>query len=320
MGVTLEARSAGAIPKSAVVSRARAPANASEPPVGAEIELNWIVGRREHAHDRRRGDLGEEQAEDARGGGDERAFDQHLLDQPASAGADRQAQGHLALARCGARQEQVGDVRTRDEQDQGGDRRQNPERARELLAQRRGTVGRRAEVERRPEEAGDALGRPLRPEGLGRVAADVREGRVQHALRLLEPDARVQAPDDPEPAEAGVAEGPRVVHRVRQPEIGRAARLDAREPRLGHADDLKLTVLECEPAAHDRGIAAEPPHPERMAQDRHRMRARPLVVLGGEQPADRRRDAQPVERVAGHDTASAPVPSRRRRRRTSPGA
>ena len=62
--------------------------------------------------------------------------------------------------------------------------------------------------------------------------------------------------------------------------IRRPARLDAGEPRLGHADDLEAcTVLQREPASDDRRIAAEPPHPERVAQDRHRVRARRCVVL-----------------------------------------
>ena len=54
IGATLEARSAGAMPKSAVVSERQAGCERQQPPVECEIELHRIVGRCEHADDRRR--------------------------------------------------------------------------------------------------------------------------------------------------------------------------------------------------------------------------------------------------------------------------
>ena len=157
IGATLEARSAGATPNSAVVSSVRPAANARSRQSMRRSSCTGSSGDASMPTTAGAGDRGEEQAEDARGSGHERAFDEHLLNQPAPAGADRQAQRHLALARRGAGQEQVGDVRAGDEEDQRRDRRQDPQRALELAPQRRRTVGRRPQEERRREEAGDAL-------------------------------------------------------------------------------------------------------------------------------------------------------------------
>lgn len=101
----------------------------------------------------------------------------------------------------------------------------------------------------------------------------------------------------------------RVVHRVRKPQVRGTTGLDAREPRLGDADDLKLpAVSQRHPLANDAGVVAESTHPERMAHDRYRMRSRPHVVLSCEQSSDGGDDAQHVERVARHELQAQSFP------------
>ena len=124
------------MPKSAVVTSASTAGERQQPPVAAKFEPDRIVGRRQRLHDGRTRKLGKEKTQQARGAGDERAFDEHLLDEPQAAGADRQAQGHLALACRGPGEKQIGDVRAGDQQDQRRDSAHDPERALKLLAQR----------------------------------------------------------------------------------------------------------------------------------------------------------------------------------------
>ena len=178
------------------------------------------------------------------------------------------------------------------------------------------------QIERRLEEARDAA--PA--SGLGpsnNRGAYSRRKLLKAACTTLcacsTVNAVLQASEDAEPAELGVAERSRVVHRVRQPQIRRTARLDAGERALGHPDDLELDAS-LERQASVRATAGSPPN--------RRIQNAWLTTATGcapgwsssctrDQPAGRRPDAEPLERVARDDTAFAPVPFRRRRRRTS---
>ena len=65
------------------------------------------------------------------------AFGQQLPDQAAAARAERQAHRHLAVPRRGARQQQVAEIRARDEQHEPCGAEQHEERLGEAAAQRR---------------------------------------------------------------------------------------------------------------------------------------------------------------------------------------
>jgi hypothetical protein len=121
------------------------------------VEIHGIVGRGQHRDDRRTGCRGEQQTQAARDDGDDRAFDEELLNQASLAGPDRQPQRHLAFARGGSRQIEIRDVRPGDQQDERGNCHQNPERPLELTPERRRAVRGRAQEERRFDEALHAL-------------------------------------------------------------------------------------------------------------------------------------------------------------------
>jgi len=74
---------------------------------------------------------------------------------------------------------------------------------------------------------------------------------MRDALCLLDVNAVLQASEDAKPAELRVSERPGVVHRVRQPQIGRAAWLDPSEGALRDADNFELASLEREPTSKD---------------------------------------------------------------------
>ena len=101
----------------------------------------------------------------------------------------------------------------------------------------------------------------------------------------------------------------RRLHGVGQPHVGGPAWLHAAESWLGHADDLELRIFlgDLGPASDDRGIAAEPPLPERVTHNRDRMRARSQSSsssAAGLPRADaERRTRRPTR------TACAPAPS-----------
>jgi hypothetical protein len=66
-----------------------------------------------------------------------------LDDQAAARSADGLAHRHLAFAHAGPRQQQVGEVGARDQQDQAGGRQQEPKRTLVLFAQLRNSGRRR---------------------------------------------------------------------------------------------------------------------------------------------------------------------------------
>ena len=70
----------------------------------------------------------------ATGDGQQHALGEELLDQTTPAGADRQPHGNLLAPRARPRQQQVGDVAARDEQDQADHGHADAAREHELLA------------------------------------------------------------------------------------------------------------------------------------------------------------------------------------------
>src|SRR5204863_3531652 len=104
---------------------------------------------------------------------------------------------------------------------------------------------------------------------------------------------------DAEPRPADVGEAVLGEHRERHPDVGADAGLDAVETFAHHPDDLESLPAKTHGAAQRRGVAVELPHPETVAQDRDRAAAEALIVFGSQEAAQRRRTAEPAERVAG---------------------
>ena len=239
-----------------------------QPPVQAQVEPHGIVRGRKHADHGWSGNAGEQQPERADREGDKRALDQHLLNEATPSGADRQPERHLTLARGHSGEKEIRDIGAGDHQQESRDRHQNPQRTLELAPQRGWAVCRRPDEELALEKSLEPFRRPIGTELARRVlAAEVRERRLQHIPGLLGTDVVGQPANHAKPVELEISKCPRVVHRVRHPQVRRPARLDARKLALGHADDLELTLLQAEPAADDSGIAAEPALPVRIADD-----------------------------------------------------
>src|SRR5437762_14335170 len=99
-------------------------------------------------------------------------------------------------------------------------------------------------MERRIDELCDFLRRAVGSDarGVNAVTPKGDERGVQHALGFLEPDVLLHPPEYPEPVEREVGKRPRVVHRIRKPQIGWAPRLDPREACFRHTNDLKRSI------------------------------------------------------------------------------
>ena len=96
------------------------------------IELNlakpWQTGRPER-HEQAHAAPRERQTDDGPGNREQQALGQEIARDAETAGAERPADGDLAAARFRSHQEEIGDVRARDEQHETDRREQNPERA-----------------------------------------------------------------------------------------------------------------------------------------------------------------------------------------------
>ena len=180
-------------------------------------------------------------------------------------------------------------------------------------------------MERRVDKVRDAIGRSVRAEFVRRVVtAEVRERGLQDAVHLVHRDVLLHASNHAQRSIPAVTKRGRVLHRVRQPHVRGIARLHAAEAWFGDADDLELTiffgVMHHEPAPDDPGIAAEPLHPECVAQHGDGMRPGALIVLHRQQPASSRADAEPFERVTGDELRAHRLPALHSPRRMSRGA
>jgi len=198
----------------------------------------------------------------------QQALGEHLPDQPAARRADRRPDRELAAARRGAHDQEIGDVRARNQQHErdGAHHRQD----------------------RRPHVADDVVEHRDRVEVETRglldriVRAQIRRDAVHLQLRLLGRHARLQTADhakDDVVAVGGVEIDARRRPHVRRPVDADARREQQLESRRENADDARAAVAELDVLADDRRIAAVTPLPERVAQDRgdRNLRRRCLV-------------------------------------------
>ncbi|HEY7284130.1 MAG TPA: hypothetical protein VH497_01715 [Vicinamibacterales bacterium] len=236
---------------------------------------------------------------------EEAGFSKQLPHQLAASGADGEPHGHFTgPGRC-ARQQQVRDVRARDEQ--------HERRHAEEQRQRRASLDRhvalpacarlhaqRLRLElRHPLVAHAALERHFD------VVDDVVIRRGEGRSRLVDRDAGLQAAEYIRPVRATVLE---VLERLRE-----AAHRDRREDRrlqperravestLRHADDRHRLAVDRDGLIQDRGIQSEAPLPVAPAEDHDVRFAGSGIVRRRQQPSDGRLDADDREVVAGHE-------------------
>ena len=191
------------------------------------------------------GAVRDEKAGKAAGCGDQRALGEQLLDETASTRAKRQANGGLALATGGAREHQVRDIRTRDQQDDARDR--------ELHTHHRGNRD-TAHAGRAPQlvqlDAVEHLFRVGRVQPL-RDQPEVRFGPRRDGTRL-HPDHHLE-PVNTACAET-IAAGDRRLHHHRHPQVEIQIRLRAVEPVRCDADDGERAAVERDAAPHHAWI------------------------------------------------------------------
>ena len=125
--VEAECCSAGASPKASALSAVTIIVNARTGAVSDGLEHERDRHRRHERRQEVAGPVRDDDAGDPSGRGEQRALREQLLHEPAPARAERQPDGGLALAIHGARQQQVGDVRARDQQDDRRERHQHGE-------------------------------------------------------------------------------------------------------------------------------------------------------------------------------------------------
>ena len=107
--------SAGASPNATVQRTARATAYSSTLPSGAKLKP--VGSALAHEPQRRAGqDVRERQRERDGDGSEHGGFDQELADDAPPPGSDRHAHGDFRLSRGGSREQQIRDVRAREQQ------------------------------------------------------------------------------------------------------------------------------------------------------------------------------------------------------------
>ncbi len=219
------------------------------------------------------------------------ALRDELAHQTRAAGAERGTERELAASLRAAGEEEVGDVDAGDDEqhEHGREHRQQrgPDFTRDVGLERRDDEPR---LKRRPRNARHVGAR--RPRDGGEIGACRREI-----------DAGANAPDETEvmPPFARVRRERRFV--LERPPDARAFRRNVLERRRHDADDDVRIVVERHAAPDDRGIAAESPVPERVAQDDD---SRPAVAIVGrrEVAAANGSNAERAE-VVGADGLSA---------------
>ena len=105
--------------------------------VEGESHVETRVGFRDHPHERAVKNVGDGDGGHASDGGQRQTLRDELADEPSAARAERQAQGDFGFARGAAREQKVGQIRARDQQQDADRGQQRGQRLRELAARRR---------------------------------------------------------------------------------------------------------------------------------------------------------------------------------------
>src|SRR5262249_22771655 len=181
-------------------------------------------------------------------------LDQQLADDAPPARAERRAHRDLRLARVGAGQEEIRDVRRSDEQDQADDQHEEPQRTPAIVHERRVTGGGRRHANGRVER----LSLPFR-----------RQGGRHLRLRPSDGDTGTRPPDERQPARVAGAEAiDRTVPQReeltdRDPHIRALSAREAGERRGRDTDDSGgyATDLECLSRPREKAAWRPPPPP-----------------------------------------------------------
>ena len=190
--------------------------------------------------------------------GEEQAFGQKLADQAPSTAADAHANRHFARARRRSRQQQVGDVHARDQEDDADHRHQDDERARVLAAER----GRAAQ--RRNQPGGRVIVRPIvAGPDVFRFRHELLEHPIAAASACVAVTAGASLPIKAMPVQLSFAirNARLLLHpqRQRQRDVDRGARHQSGETRRRHADDRHGAAFDGDAsgqAPRDRGRTA----------------------------------------------------------------
>ena len=216
---------------------------------------------------------GEERADRCADDREHDAFGEKLLHHAAPARAERRPDGELLLARVGSREQEIGEVRARNDQHESDDALQNPDRrlhaADDVVLQR---------IDPKPMP-----GR-VRHVGIRRDVLPVHELHLEVRPRQRERHARLEATDQIEKVAAAVSriDG---IQRERQPQLDLlivhvvAARHDA--------DDARLHAVDVEDRAERVLVRAERPLPQLVRENRDVFGVRQRVFAGEHPSADR---------------------------------
>jgi len=246
---------------------------------------------RRPAHERRDRAVGDREAARGADRRQHQALGQQLPDDAAGRGAERLPHRDLRAAAGAAREQQVGEVDARDQQDAADGGEQHQQRAARVADQG-------VELRRDADAALPVVDREL--------AGERRLDDVEVGLRRLHRRRRAQASDRLEEVRAALLGYRRVagvldarVHGERDPDL-RRRKLDRElKGRRHHADNRVRPRVERDRPARDIRRGRELRTPERVA-DHGNVAARPLV-LEAEAAADRRRCAEGREDLRRHD-------------------
>ena len=195
------------------------------------VERNDIRSGRNHCQKEAIGPGRKKNSQHARQGGEQQAFEEELADQSRPPGAERQAHRKFPLPCGAAREQKVRDVRAGDQQHQGHNGHEHPERLLKLVTKKGNAIRRRQHLDVRLL---DVLRVFLGGLGAGIIAENVFENHVDVRVRLRHAHAGLQPGDDIEGTVELVADFVRapvdeVVHLKREPQIGRVADGSAEE-------------------------------------------------------------------------------------------
>ncbi len=134
------------------------------------------------------------------------------------------------------------------------------------------------------------------------------EERLHRGERLLLRDARLETPEDVDPPAAPIVEVVPVRGHLRfehqwNANARRLADVETIEPRLRDADDCDVVVVDRELAPNDVPVCAEAIAPVVVTEHRHEAVAADLVVVGRDDAAEGRADAEHLEVGAGDQFA-----------------
>ena len=233
---------------------------------------------------------------------EQRALCEELKDQASAAGAEREPHGDFLLANRCAREQQICDVRARNQQHERHDDHEH--------ATRDDDVATEPGVDRRLSERHERDAAPLIVVRIG--LRQLTRDRLQVRFRLLHADTRLQAARHVERQTAPAVgfhellQKPArrlLIRHVRHPQRWRADRVGALEAVRHDADDGEIVAVHLDGAPDDRRITAEALLPLAVAEHGDERRAGVLILVRSEAAPDERLSTQDVEVVAGNDFA-----------------